>query len=34
MTDKKHKIEIEFLDHVAIRVVDMEASAIWYEKVL
>jgi len=34
MTDKKHKIEIEFLDHVAIRVVDMEASAIWYEKLL
>jgi len=34
MTDKKHKIEIEFLDHVAIRVADMEASAIWYEKVL
>ena len=34
MTDKKHKIEIEFLDHEAIRVVDMEASAIWYEKVL
>jgi catechol 2,3-dioxygenase-like lactoylglutathione lyase family enzyme len=34
MTDKEHKIEIEFLDHVAIRVTDMEASAIWYEKVL
>jgi len=34
MTDKVHKIEIEFLDHVAIRVADMEASAIWYEKVL
>ena len=34
MTDKKHKIEIEFLDHVAIRVADIEASAIWYEKVL
>lgn len=34
MTDKEHKIEIEFLDHVAIRVADMEASAIWYEKVL
>jgi catechol 2,3-dioxygenase-like lactoylglutathione lyase family enzyme len=34
MTDKKYKIEIEFLDHVAIRVADMEASAIWYEKVL
>jgi catechol 2,3-dioxygenase-like lactoylglutathione lyase family enzyme len=34
MTDKEHKIEIEFLDHVAIRVSDMEASAQWYEKVL
>ena len=34
MTDKKHKIEIKFLDHVAIRVADMETSAIWYEKVL
>lgn len=34
MTDKKHKIEIEFLDHVAIRVANMEASATWYEKVL
>ncbi|MET2985641.1 VOC family protein [Aureibaculum conchae] len=29
-----NEIAIEFLDHVAIRVVDMEASAIWYEKVL
>ncbi len=34
MKDKEHKIEIEFLDHVAIRVADMEASARWYEKVL
>jgi len=34
MTDKEHKIEIDFLDHVAIRVADMEASAAWYEKVL
>ena len=34
MTDKEHKIEIEFLDHVALRVVDIEASANWYEKVL
>ena len=34
MTDKKHNIEIEFLDHVAIRVADMETSAKWYEKVL
>ena len=30
----EHKIEIEFLDHVAIRVADLEASALWYEKVL
>ncbi len=34
MADKEHKIEINFLDHVAIRVADMEASALWYEKVL
>ncbi|EAQ99687.1 VOC family protein [Maribacter sp. HTCC2170] len=34
MTDKEHKIEIDFLDHVAIRVADIEASALWYEKVL
>ena len=34
MTARKNKIEIEFLDHVAIRVTDMEASAKWYEKVL
>lgn len=26
--------EIEFLDHVAIRVADLEASAKWYQKVL
>ncbi|MDY2586931.1 VOC family protein [Winogradskyella aquimaris] len=32
MIDKKFKIE--FLDHVAIRVSDMEASALWYENVL
>lgn len=30
----KNKIDIEFLDHVAIRVMDMEASARWYENVL
>ncbi|RPG31347.1 VOC family protein [Flagellimonas sp.] len=29
-----NEIEIEFLDHVAIRVTDLEASAKWYEKVL
>ena len=34
MTDKKDKIKIEFLDNVAIRVADIEASAKWYEKVL
>jgi len=34
MKDKEHKMEIEFLDHVAIRVADMDASAAWYEKVL
>ncbi|NVK08486.1 MAG: VOC family protein [Tenacibaculum sp.] len=34
MADKEHTIEIEFLDHVAIRVTDLEASARWYEKVL
>ncbi len=28
------KIEIEFLDHVAIRVADIETSVKWYEKVL
>lgn len=28
------KIQIRFLDHVAIRVRDMEKSAEWYEKVL
>lgn len=26
--------KLEFLDHVAIRVVDLEASAQWYERVL
>ena len=26
--------KISFLDHVAIRVTDLEASAVWYEKVL
>lgn len=30
----ENKIAIEFLDHVAIRVKDMEASIAWYEKVL
>ena len=34
MANNEHQIELEFLDHVAIRVTDMEASAQWYEKVL
>jgi len=34
MTENEDKIQIEFLDHVAIRVTDIEASANWYEKVL
>ena len=31
---EENKIDIEFLDHVAIRVRDLEVSAKWYEKVL
>ncbi|MGB5395280.1 MAG: VOC family protein [Lutimonas sp.] len=34
MIEGDGKIEIEFLDHVAIRVADLEASAKWYQKVL
>ena len=34
MTKSNQNIEIEFLDHVAIRVTDIESSATWYEKVL
>lgn len=34
MTKIDNEIAIEFLDHVAIRVADMEASAKWYEKTL
>ncbi|WP_338814803.1 VOC family protein [Bernardetia sp. Wsw4-3y2] len=30
----KQEFEIDFLDHVAIRVKDIEASIKWYEKVL
>ena len=29
-----HPFEIDFLDHVAIRVSDMEVSVRWYERVL
>jgi catechol 2,3-dioxygenase-like lactoylglutathione lyase family enzyme len=32
--EKKVDFKIDFLDHVAIRVKDMEASARWYEEVL
>lgn len=31
---EKNEIAIEFLDHVAIRVRDLDVSAEWYEKVL
>lgn len=34
MMDKGDEIELEFLDHVAIRVKDIEASVLWYTKVL
>tara|TARA_R110002049_G_scaffold68949_8_gene178664 strand:- start:3555 stop:4016 length:462 start_codon:yes stop_codon:yes gene_type:complete len=34
MTQDDNKIEINFLDHVAIRVNDIDASAAWYEEVL
>jgi len=34
MTETKQKLEINFLDHVAIRVTDLKVSADWYEKVL
>lgn len=32
--DRKVDFEIDFLDHVAIRVKDLEVSARWYEEVL
>ncbi|GJM35586.1 MAG: hypothetical protein DHS20C18_45870 [Saprospiraceae bacterium] len=34
MNKENNAIEIEFLDHVAIRVKDLNVSADWYEKVL
>ena len=34
MKKEDHHINLEFLDHVAIYVSDMEASARWYENVL
>jgi len=34
MNDKYETFKINFLDHVAIRVKDINASAEWYEKVL
>jgi catechol-2,3-dioxygenase len=34
MAKEIQKLEINFLDHVAIRVVDLKVSAAWYEKVL
>ncbi len=34
MTEANQNLEINFLDHVAIRVIDLDVSAAWYEKVL
>ena len=34
MTGINQKLEINYLDHVAIRVIDLNVSAEWYEKVL
>ena len=34
MNETKQKFEIDFLDHVAIQVKDLETSVKWYEKVL
>ncbi len=34
MTGTNQELEINFLDHVAIRVADLKVSADWYKKVL
>ena len=34
MSEDSNEIEIQFLDHVAIRVKDLNQSAEWYQKVL
>lgn len=34
MKNNEHQIQLEFLDHVAIRVKDMNASIQWYQRVL
>ena len=34
MSKESNDIEIEFLDHVAIRVKDLNKSITWYQKVL
>ena len=34
MTGINQKLEINYLDHVAIRVIDLNVSADWYQKVL
>lgn len=34
MTKKNNEISIEFLDHIAIRVKDLNYSSQWYQKVL
>lgn len=30
----KNELKLDFLDHIAIRVKDMQISAEWYQKVL
>jgi catechol 2,3-dioxygenase-like lactoylglutathione lyase family enzyme len=34
MNTESNEIEIQFLDHIAIRVKDVDISAAWYQKVL